>query len=105
MWQSYRAPRHPGRRRPTEGPRDASLSRTESQLRAQCIATSERFMRAVISADSATIEATTTASFARHLRSEPDSLRSFVRSALATFSPGALVRGGDELLLEFRYEA
>jgi hypothetical protein len=85
------------------GPREADLSREESQLRAECIATSERFMRAVVSADSATIEATTSASFARHLRSEPDSLRSYVRSALATFRPGALVRGGNDLLLEFRY--
>lgn len=84
-------------------PQDGA-SGAESRLRAQGIAVTERFMRAVAAADSAGIAATTTTSFAGNLRGAGgDSVREFVQDALGTFRPGELLRGGDDLLLEFTY--
>jgi hypothetical protein len=86
-------------------PRQDGSSNTENRLRAQSIAVAERFMRAVIAADSASIDATTTVSFAADLRRpEADSIRVFLQSVRTTFRPGDLIRGGDDLLLEFTYE-
>lgn len=76
----------------------------EDASTAESIAVAERFMRAVVSGDSASMAATTTASLARDLRRAiPDSTAAFVRSALATFRPGDLIRGDGDLLLEFTY--